>query len=308
MNALEGESESQLNHWREKTVSIRNLFVNENPGASSPEDLPLVQLLRHGREVVVSPSLATRILNECRYQHQRSLREWRIAYHVGEMKHDRFRQGRQISLALVDGRLILINGYHRLTAVVRSGRPAAFMIEVVPVNTEGDVMGVYATYDVGGGERSILETAGGMLDQTELSKPQMSALLRAVQIISTGFHRPNVNEHATILYSRIARNNAANAWHGVAERYFTLVSGATRQVKVALYRQPVVAAALMTLQYQPEKAETFWQGLAMDDDWRGTTRARYCMRNCGARRDRIRSPPSSMRWQRRGTRFTRAAG
>ena len=249
-------------------MSIRSLFVPNSaqiPSVSSPGDLPLAQILRDGRKVEVTPSLAARILNECRYLRQRPVKEWRVAYQVGEMKAGRFKQGRQISFALLDGSLILVNGYHRNTAVVRSGRAQTFMIEVVEVETPQEVAELYATYDVGGAERSMLETAGELLVQGDLSNPQLSALLRAVQIISTHFRKPSVNEDATILYSRLARGNVARAWYPYAEQYFALTSDAVPQVKTALHRQPVVAVALMTLKHEPEKAEEFWKGLAMDD-------------------------------------------
>jgi hypothetical protein len=238
--------------------------VNGKP----PADLPLTDILVHGREVCISPTLADRIERECRYEYERPLKQWRLGFLVSEIERGGFEQGRQISFALLNGKLIRVNGQHRLNAVATTGKAQIFMIEVKPVASASELAALYATYD--NESRTLSETAGPLARKGDLGKEEVATLLRSVQFIYSGFRKPDEKQAAT-MRSHVMRNSVAEIWYPYAERYFALTEQAPgKDGKAALRRQSVAAVALYTLKFQPEKAAEFWQGLAMDDGLRRT--------------------------------------
>ena len=250
------------------------LAGRRDPGSSitSPvmpesEDTPLAQILVHGREVRITPALAEQIEKECRYEYERPLKKWRLDFLVSEIDRGGFMQGRQISFALLNGKLIRVNGQHRLKAVETTGEAQRFMVEVKPVADEHELAALYATYD--NESRTLSETAGPLMKKGDLGKEQVAALLRSVQFIYTGFRKADQKQAAT-LRSHVMRNQIAAFWYPCAERYFELTEQAPGNGKAALRRQSVAAVALYTLRFQPDKAAEFWQGLAMDDGLRRT--------------------------------------
>jgi len=96
---------------------------------------------------------------------------------------------------------------------------------------------------------------------------EIRAALRADATATSERGRNAASARLMSVFSSVALSycKVARPWYPYAERFFALTTDAVPQVKTALHRQPVVAVALMTLMYQPERAEQFWQGLAMDD-------------------------------------------
>jgi hypothetical protein len=235
----------------------------------APENTPaLAEILIHGREVCITPTLAVRIEKECRYEYERPLKQWRLDFLVSEIERGGFEQGRQISFALVNGKLIRVNGQHRLNAVATTGEAQVFMVEVKPVASASELAALYATYD--NESRTLSETAGPLARKGDLRKEEVATLLRSVQFIYSGFRKPDERQAAT-MRSHVMRNSVAEIWYPYAERYFALTEQAPgKDSKAALRRQSVAAVALYTLKFQPEKAAEFWQGLAMDDGLRRT--------------------------------------
>ncbi len=251
---------------REEQLSIRSMFVKaptqECIPLSETAELPLVQILRHGREVEITPALAQRIINEANYEYQRKVKPWKVAWLSDEIRRGTFCQGRQINFVLLDGCLIFVNGQNRLHAVIAAGKSVRFSIDVQPVLDRAGVAAAYATFD-NQDQRSLIDSARHLCG--DLNEAQVTALLRAVELVQTGYRRPSINQHAVILYSRPKRVDAARPWLQYANQYFSLISGCSHLIRSALYRQPVLAVALMTIKCQPEKAAEFWQGLAADD-------------------------------------------
>jgi len=251
-------------------MSLQSLFFKSpvpSPSLLRLADLPMTQILRHGCEVRITPALAARIEKECRYEYERPLKKWRVDFLVAEIERGGFEQGRQISFALFDGKLIRVNGQHRLRAVVETGEAQTFMVEVKPVADEHELAALYATYD--NESRTLSETAGPLMKKGDLGKEEVATLLRSVQFIYTGFRKADDRQAAT-MRSHVMRNQVAALWYPYAARYFELTEQAPGNGKAALRRQSVAAVALYTLKFQPQKAAEFWQGLAMDDGLRRT--------------------------------------
>ena len=258
---------------------------------SLPFAAPLTEILQHGREVLITPELAKRIKKECHYVHERKVKPWRVHFFVSEIKNKRFEQGRQISFALLKGNLLRMNGQHRLEGIIETGEAQMFMVEIKPVATEAALAALYDTYDTE--SRTLSETAGVLVEKGDLGQEQVSALLRAVQYLYTSFREPNEAQAANLL-SHTVRNQLATFWYIYAKRYFALTEDAPADIKAALRRQSIVAVALCTLKYQPEKAAEFWRGLAMDDGLRRTDPRKALLKKL-ASGENARNVPFQMR-------------
>jgi hypothetical protein len=247
---------------------IANIVAALKPPQTPPNTVdpfdgkPLTEILAHGREINITPTLALRILRECAYKHQRDIKEPKIAAYTAAIKSGRFWPGRQMSWAICNGRPTLANGHHRLLACIRANKPIVVMAEIVQVDSERIIHDLYGTYDTGG---RTMKDISGELVTTRLNKTQISALMSACVLLNTGFRKPDPIRDASVLLDGVVRRNIARGWTGTAEAYFDIINSAPSRTKVMLYRQPVVAVALRILRDQPETGTEFWQGLAEDD-------------------------------------------
>jgi hypothetical protein len=225
----------------------------------------LTEILQQGREVDITPALAKRILDESCYAYQRKIRPWLIKKHAAAMRLNRFVPGVQITFGLLEGELIGVNLYHRMNAVVESGKTVRFMIHIVPCANVAALENLYSIFDEPASGRKLMETAGAVLEDAELGSHATAALLRAVQVIEARYHTPDVDSDATIMHTASARNAKARLWLPAAKAYFAAIAGAHKEVFDALHRRAVVAAALLVFKHQAAIAAEFWGGLAADD-------------------------------------------
>ena len=232
------------------------------PLRATPGDAPLDQFLKDGTRVFVTPELARRINAECRYEHERPLREDRLAQHVRDMAADRFFQGSLLAFGSLNGKLIRVDGQHRTEAVIESGKGQSFLIAVHPVENEKELAQLYSIFDAASSVRTPVESASWLLPKTGLSKRELAVLLRTVPFVQAGFHLPQSRQAAKMMQSSAERNAIALRWSPFAKRYFELIAPAPRAVKDALHCQSVAAVALMTLKFHTQHAAQFWGPIA----------------------------------------------
>lgn len=228
----------------------------------APEDTALDQILKDGTRVFVAPKLAQRIKAECRYEHERPLRQDRLAQHVSDIAADRFFQGSLMAFGLLNGKLIRVDGQHRTEAVIESGQGQNFLIAVHPVESDKDLAQLYSIFDTVSSARTPVESASWLLSKNGLGKRELAVLLRTVPFLHAGFHLPRSRQTVKMMQSSAERNATAVRWSRLAKSYFELIADAPRAVKDALYCQATAAVALMTLKYQPQHAAHFWRPIA----------------------------------------------
>lgn len=137
------------------------------PAVAPVKDAPLGQLLKDGTRVFLTPELARRINAECRYEHERPLREDRLAQHVRDMAADRFFQGSLLAFGSLNGKLIRVDGQHRTEAVIESGKGQSFLIAVHPVENEKELAQLYSIFDAASSVRTPVESASWLLPKTD---------------------------------------------------------------------------------------------------------------------------------------------
>lgn len=250
-------------------MSLMSRFREHNPTPVVNPMHALEYIIREGRQSV-SPELAQRILAEARYDGQRPIRSHHVALLADFMRRKRWTPGSQICFGSLNGRLSLVNGQHRMMAVIESGETIEFQVLIVPVSTGEELAALYYRFDVAQRQRSLAEVLNptGIADSHGLSKSMMKSVYGAVGLITNHFQRPNYQQDPIKARSIDARLDAARSWWPFGAEYEKLVNEAPAETKKRLLNQGIVSVALVTLKYQPEKARPFWSGVAADDGLR----------------------------------------
>jgi hypothetical protein len=266
-------------------MSVKNLFFGKpkvavaEPAQDPNLNLPMHQILRHGRDLTVSPELAKRILQECAYERQRPVSQSHVDTLAAEIRRGGLTPRTELHFCAIGERLYCVNGQHRIHAVVKADRPYLFHIKVSEVDTYEQVGVIYANEDHGKG-RTVGDAVrtSGFDERHGLSDRQVRDLLAATLLIKVGFQRPRLSQHAPVIKSWSGRFRIAANWVTEARKYFGILERANGLYSRQLRRAPNMAVALITLRYQPEKATEFWMRVADDDGLRQGDPAKALLR------------------------------
>lgn len=226
--------------------------------------------IREGR-VLFTPDMSARTLAECAFAGQRPIKDGHVATLRIAMVKGNFTAGTQLHFGRVGGRLYLVNGHHRLHAHSLTDAALEFQCLVTNCEDESEVAQLYYRHDTVSAVRGLADVvrATGTAAAAGISETDARRTLAAVKVIVGRFARAmshqqevkNLREPDEILA-------AASSWWPYAKTYFAITEGASREAAVCLGRQHIIAAALVTLKYQPDKAREFWAGVAADDGLR----------------------------------------
>jgi hypothetical protein len=209
--------------------------------------------------VTVTPEMAMQWLEQFKLEGQRQIRKPVVARYAQMMLTGEWRPGTQIALsANGDGHTYLINGQHRLSAVIESGTSQVFAVLTRDENIEQARMSYQ--YDDLQSRRSVYDAVrvSGLSDKTGISDVDIRVLASAVICIATKFVTTG-----TVNPSK--RKELILEWEETFKNYRLLLSrvGITRnradRFTIVSNRTPIVASAIYTLRYQREIAENFWQ-------------------------------------------------
>lgn len=245
------------------------ILAMADPSAAADALLPLYLTIREGRRII-GPDLAERVLTEAPYEGQRKTEEHHVALLADMMRRGKWTKGSQIAFARVGDRLYLVNGKHRMHSVIASGRDIEFQVLIVDVQTMEEVAALYYHFDVAARARStsdILRAVGGT-EMHGLSKAMAKSLYSAAGLISNRLVWPHYLRDPIKARSVDHRLDAMKPWWALAKQFETITEDADRNLRVRLRRPGTVGVGLLTLKYQPDKAVTFWAGVAQNDGLR----------------------------------------
>jgi hypothetical protein len=243
-------------------------LVSKDAPRLRPLTFTPVEGIQEGR-LRVGPSLASQILTDHNYERQRPLRPGHVAELAALMRRKAFLPGSQIAFARVGKRLFLINGQHRLSAVVESGREVEFQVMIVNCRNEEDVARHYYTFDRLVTARSdgdvikavrICETHG-------ISHMMARGVWQAVPIIEHRFARIDYQNDPE-RRDDDRRLGMCEPWWGYAAELDAILRRAPSSVRQRLLSAQTVSVALVLLRDQPEGARAFLSGIAEDDGLR----------------------------------------
>lgn len=228
-------------------------------------------VIRDGARLSIGPEEARSILETCVFTGQRPTDPANLRAHAMDMQRGLFRAGSQIIFArLPDNNLILVNGYHRLNAVIEADTVMEFQVMIEPVANHDEVRNLYCSIDTNMRKRSDPEIsrAAGLSEEIGVRQSLVSAALNAVAIIASGLRVLRLVDRPAEVLTAYGRKDAVKEWAAELRVYSEVTQGATKTLRAKLINQGIMAIALVTLRYQPDKAIDFWTGVAENDGLR----------------------------------------
>lgn len=220
-----------------------------------------------------------RILRECAYEHQRNISERHVLVLADLMRRDKWQPKSQIDIAVLDGRYVLVNGYHRGYAQVRSGKTIEWNIALHRVKAEADLRVLYHAFDTNiriRKGRDILRAA----EFSELTgvPPEVAAsLYNAVPFIASKFFMAKGSRNVLVDKQADRRLDFAREYAKAAQRFAAACEGMPQHRRLKLKGGAVMAVGVITFRYQSDAAWQFWSGVAqMDALKRGDPRLALC--------------------------------
>lgn len=234
-------------------------LIPDSTDFSHPPHLPLI---REGR-MEVSPVMAARILAEANYVRQRKIKPYRLHRHKTTIARGQWDSDNSIRFANFKGQLILVDGQHRLTAIVETGVACGFVVIITDAETWGDVHRMYSRIDVDG-NRSVADVLNAA-DPTagrDISFEMRRGAYRAMDILANDFPHRRLKVGEAELVTKEDRVNCLAFWLDELDEYDAIVRRGQSQLRNSLRSPGVIAVALATLKHQHDKAAVFWQSVA----------------------------------------------
>lgn len=231
--------------------------------------------IREGR-VVLTPEMAQKILKESNYGGQRKVDRRSVNVYAEMMRRGLWELADPISFARLHGNLTLVNGQHRLHAIVAYGREVEFRIAINECETPEQVRDLYYRFDAVMRVRTADQVinAIGLAETEKVSRSIARATYGAVAIIANGFHTPGNGtlRDEAVAKTRIVdlRVEACKPWWDAARKLQDALKSGQSEIVPRIRRATTFAVALITTKYQPEKAIPFWRGVAENDGLKRT--------------------------------------
>lgn len=239
--------------------------------ATGHTEKPLAQLIVNGL-VTITPELAHRVIQECAYDRQRTVRPIHVSAMAMQMRKKEWTPGTQIHFArMSDGWLRVLDGQHRLHAVIESNTATEFQVLVSDARNEADVAKLYRRHDRLSIKRTIVDTllAAGVYEKYEITRGLGRYVYGAALLIEARFEAGlSAKSDPYLVRSDEARLRLCEQWWEYAAHIQDAFSNAPSRIKVLLHTQGALAVALVTLRDQELKADAFWRGVANNDGLR----------------------------------------
>jgi hypothetical protein len=179
-----------------------------------------------------------------------------------------WREYDKIDLArLPDGRLVLVNGHHRLAAQAKAKVDIDWAVVVHNVENMERAAKLYHDFDTNTRLRSQAQilNAENVASQLGVSKGVAKSAFNAVPLIAARLDTSK--EKRDILTENIfgLRRAVLDEYAEAIKLFNSSIKPADRSLKDKLFTQGATAVALVTLRYQPRRAESFWSLLAEND-------------------------------------------
>lgn len=217
--------------------------------------------------VTLSALQMNTVLRECAYEHQRYIKERHVAVLADLMRRGQWHPKNQIDFALLNGRLILVNGYHRGSAQVRSGKTIEWSIAIHRVKTDADLRALYHSFDTNVAIRGAADLlrANDFAGQHGLPQKVAESLYRAIPYIVSRFELNPKHRNFLVEKQIDLRLQVATDYAKAAARYATCLEVLPAVRRTRFLSGAMMAVGVITLRYQSSTAWEFWAGVANND-------------------------------------------
>jgi len=209
---------------------------------------------------IITPEQATVMLAETAYEGQRKLRSGHVVFLAEEMRRGNFKPRTLLVVGRLNGHQQLLDGQHRLNAVVASGMAQEFLISYEDY-TEEEIKAAYIRIDQGLTRTAIDKYAVlGLHEELGLTFWQVNKLAAACRFISFSFsHKPSAVGKTRVHDDDLLR--LMRLYASECRQYYADIQGISYNIKVA-ERAATMSLALVTYKNTPNKERTreFWRG------------------------------------------------
>jgi len=219
-------------------------------------------------EVYIAPIEAQKMLLDMRYDRQRRLDQGFIQAYALAMRKRQWEPGSVLTVGVLNGVRYLMNGQHRLNAVMQAKRSILFIVEEIELTNDDDMAVLYNTFDRGK-PRSWLDRydAAGVTDTLNLNRHEIRSLGACLPVLASGFAHVARGEPSMRMYNDNPQIRMAfmEAWRDEAEQFFGAIKGAPKALCMNIRRAGILAIALVTFRFTGTDAEEFWRNVSHDD-------------------------------------------
>ena len=257
--------------------------------------------------VHLSPGTADRILKELNFPGQRPIYSNRVYGKSLAIVTGDWIDSFSIDFAtLPDGRIWMLDGQHRTTAISEQQTPVPVTIRLIEVDSEKEAKKLYAGYDQSDSVRTTKQIldAVGIAKEIGITERLARAIFESAPILLNNMEpivgSVNVRLHPEV-FTKQKRMEAIGAWAKEAKEFEQIITPAAAALKARLKTQGPLAVGLYTLRHQPARAREFWSGLANNDglrrtDPRATLIQDYLTRSAHSGSIRQRVQQTSLAW------------
>lgn len=220
---------------------------------------------------VIYPARAEEILRLCAWDKQRTVRKRKIDFYAKAMTRDEWMDGTVLEIAWIyeEDRFVLVDGQHRLSAVVLANAPQKFVLSIVAVSHEELAAPYYASRD-----RGMMRSAYDQLHALDVdtlygwNKTQINSFKAAVEFAGRDF-LPGSTPDLTVQQ----QVDLLDAYDVYCDWYYDLMSEkmAGRYMRSALLRRATLAVGIVTMRYSAgvygqSKVNDFWEKVMSGED------------------------------------------
>ena len=227
-----------------------------------------------GGVVNIAPGIAKRILEELNFPGQRSIDSRRVYGHSHAIAKGDWMESYSLHFAaLPDGRIWLVDGQHRLTAIASQEAVVPTTVRIIEVESEKQARTFYAGFDGKGSVRTNVQILDAVClsEELGLTNRMTRAVYEAAPLLLNRLEpltgSINIKANPSI-YLQSARMGVVVDWAKQAREYDDITRNAGKGLYEKLRKTGPCAVALYTLRHQPARAREFWKGVAENDGLR----------------------------------------
>jgi hypothetical protein len=233
--------------------------------ASSLDFAPATKTV--SRLALIAPDEAERMLAEMQYPHQRPIDKGHVSRLAADMTAERFFSGTPLHIAYTPTQRYLLDGQHRLSAVVKAQRAIAFTVIEHTVSTLDSLAWMYGKTDTGKRRTAAdLYRPLGLAEETGLTSSDINVLSAALDLLGENRFRRSAKERQLNAVNRVS---LLRSYAPAMRELNTLRHGIDPAIWRSMNRSYAIAVAIVTLRYGTPGLEKDGITPTPQDFWRG---------------------------------------
>jgi len=251
-----------------RSATPKDTHMKHSNIAALPQAHPFI----HEGIVRLNPAQAGAVLRDHGYEKNRDVE--RAQKHV-DVLTETMRRGLwlprdQIAFADIGGRLIMVNGHHRMAAQAASGVDIEWSVVIYPCKSEADVAALYARFDTNVRKRTDENVMSAMGVSTILGvTPTIArAVWRAAPTLAINMVASKKDDDYLSRHIADDRLAVVQSYAPEAKAFQKAFANAHLKASKRMLSGSVTAVAMVTFRARPELAAPFWKGMAENDGLR----------------------------------------